>query len=119
MNPAQKQTLHSNPTPQDPVAADDSQGVVQGMYGLSNNFIFKKEQDITYKEKESSSTHQTLHTLHSSLMPGVSPTVTEQVDEAWGEGCRTVDSILKYAVNKSRCLGRSEVQKCLKRQGRR
>ena len=118
LNPTQNPTLHSDPTHPDPLEADYSQGVVQGVYGLSNNFNFKKEKDITYKEKESSSTHQTLHTLHSSLMPGVSPTVTEQVDEAWGEGCRTVDSILKYAVNKSRCLGRSEVQKCLKRQGR-
>ena len=50
---------------------------VQGMQGLSNNFNFKKEKDITNKEKESSSIQKT---LHPSLM-----TVTEQVDEAWGE----------------------------------
>ena len=45
-------------------------------------------------------------------------TVTEQVDEEWERGDRTVDSILKNAANKNRCLGKGEVERCLKRQGR-
>ena len=87
LNPAQKQTLHSNPTPQDPVAADDSQGVVQGMYGLSKNFIFKKEKDITYKEKESSSTQQTLHIQHTSNLGSAAygDVGGDDEDPYWGE----------------------------------
>ena len=60
------------------MAADDSQGVVQGMQGLSNNFNFKKEKDITNKEKESSSTQ---HTQHQTIM-----TITDQVEEARAAG---------------------------------
>ena len=113
LNPAQKQTLHSNPTPPDPLEAANSQGVVKGVYGLSNNFNFKKEKDITYKGKESSSTQHTLHTQHQPIM-----TITDQVEEARAAGHQTVNEILKYAANKNRCLGRSEVERCLKRQGR-
>ena len=113
LNPTQKQTLHSNPTSPDPMEAEDSQGVVQGMYGLSNNFNFKKEKDITYKEKESSSTQQSLHTQHQPIM-----TITDQVNEARAAGHKTVTAILKHAAKHNRCLGKSEVERCLKRQGR-
>ena len=113
LNPTQNPTLHSNPTPPDPLEADDSQGVVQGVYGLSNNFNFKKEKDITYKGKESSSTQHTLHTQHQPIM-----TITDQVEEARAAGHQTVNEILKYAANKNRCLGKSEVERCLKRQGK-
>ena len=113
LNPTQKPTLHSNPTPPNPLEADDSQGLVKGVYGLSNNFNFKKEKDITNKEKESSSTQHTLHTQHQPIM-----TITDQVEEAKAAGHQTVNEILKYAANKNRCLGRSEVERCLKRQGR-
>ena len=60
--------------------------------GLSNNFNLKKEKNITNKEKESSSTPQT---LHPSLM-----TVMEKVDEAWGRGYTTVGLILKMHPTK-------------------
>ena len=113
LNPAQKQTLHSNPTSPDPLEAEDSQGVVQGVYGLSNNFNFKKEKDITYKEKESSSTQQSLHTQHQPIM-----TITDQVNEARAAGHKTVTAILKHAAKHNRCLGKSEVERCLKRQGK-
>ena len=113
LNPTQKPTLHSNTTPTDPLEADDSQGVVKGVYGLSNNFNFKKEKDISNKEKESSSTQHTLHTQHQAIM-----TITDQVEEARAAGHKTVNEIIKYAAKNNRCLGRSEVERCLKRQGR-
>ena len=85
---------------------DDSQGLVEGMKGLSNNFNFKKEKDNTNRETESSSTRQTLHTCHQSLM-----TITEKVNEAWVAGYKTKNSILKYADSKNRCLAGSEAKK--------
>ena len=69
------------------------------------------EKDITYKGKESSSTQHILHTLHQPIM-----TITDQVEEARAAGHKTVNEIVKYAANKNRSLGRSEVERCLKRQ---
>ena len=83
------------------------------MEGLSENFNFEKEKDITNREKESNSTCQTLHPRQQPLL-----TITEQVNEDWDAGCKTENAILKYADSKNRCLARSEVKRTLKRQGR-
>ena len=87
LTPTQKPTLHSNPTPPDPLEAEDSQGAVQGMYGLSNNFNFKKEKDISNKEKESSSTQQTLHIQHTSNLGSAAygDVGGDDEDPYWGE----------------------------------
>ena len=52
LNPTQKPTLHSNPTPPDPLEADDSQGVVQGVcmvYLIT--LILKKKKILLIKKK--------------------------------------------------------------------
>ena len=85
--PTKEPTRYSNPSPPDTLEADDSQGVVKGMQGLSNNFNSKKEKDITNREKGSSSTHQTLHTRHQSFYMFI----TDQVDEEREPGHKTVE----------------------------
>ena len=44
-------------------------------------------------------------------------TITDQVEEARAAGHKTVNEILKYAAKRNRCLGKKEVERCLKKQG--
>ncbi len=45
-------------------------------------------------------------------------TITDQFDEARAAGHQTVNEKVKYAANKNRCLGKIEVERCLKGQGK-